>query len=260
VSTTQAELLREFNAAKQQQAEMSATADQAEARVQRMADRATADRRAALDAMAGQHALISELSSQQIAVAHALADQESKVAQLTMQRAAAAARAQAAQERATLAAAWAQMQTAGDAMPWATAKQGRRALAWATKELGIPYSWGGGDAAGPTFGSVNEEGNAAGVHTVGFDCSGLTLFAWAHAGFALDHYTGYQWVEGHHIDVGRMRPGDLVFFASDTSDPLTIHHVGIYVGGDKMIDAPHTGVSVRYDTVFVPGFIGAVRP
>ena len=84
--------------------------------------------------------------------------------------------------------------------------------------------------------------------------------SWAHAGFTLDHYTGYQWVEGHHIDIAQMRPGDLVFFASDTSDPLTIHHVGIYVGGDKMIDAPHTGASVRYDNVFIPGFIGAVRP
>jgi len=41
---------------------------------------------------------------------------------------------------------------------------------------------------------------------------------------------------------------------------LTIHHVGIYVGGDQMIDAPHTGANVRYDKVFIAGFIGAVRP
>ena len=57
-----------------------------------------------------------------------------------------------------------------------------------------------------------------------------------------------------------MRPGDLVFFARNTANPMSIHHVGIYVGKGKMIDAPHTGAEVRYDDVFVPGLIGAVRP
>ena len=107
---------------------------------------------------------------------------------------------------------------------------------------------------------VNRQGNSAGLHTVGFDCSGLTLFAWAHVGFQLDHYTGYQWVEGHHIELQDLRPGDLVFFARDTANPMSIHHVGIYVGHGRMIDAPHTGAKVRYDDVFVPGLIGAVRP
>ena len=260
VSKSEAEMLREFAYAKEQQAAMSAAADKAEAEVEQIANDAAAARQAALDAMATQHALISQLTTQQISVAHQLADQETKVAKLTTQQAAAQARANAAAEQAALVAAWSQLQAAGDAMPWATAKQGRVVVKWATKELGVPYSWGGGDADGPTLGAVNEEGNPAGLHTVGFDCSGLTLFAWAHVGFTIDHYTGYQWVEGHHIDVGHMRPGDLVFFATDTSDPLTIHHVGIYVGGDQMIDAPHTGASVRYDKVFIPGFIGAVRP
>jgi len=260
VSKTQAEMLRAFAEAQQRQAQLSAAANAAEAKVQQIADRAAAARKQAMDALASQHVLIANLTTEQISVAHQLADQESKVATLTTQQAAAAAKAKAAQERASLAAAWSEMQAAGDAMPWATVKQGRTAVRWATKELGVPYSWAGGDAAGPTFGTVNEEGNPAGLHTVGFDCSCLSLFAWAHAGYALDHYTGYQWVEGHHIDIGHMRPGDLVFFATDTSDPLTIHHVGIYIGGDKMIDAPHTGAAVRYDNVFIPGFIGAVRP
>ena len=260
ISQKQAEMLREFADAQQRQSELSAAADAAQQKVQRIADGAAADRRAALDAMASQHALISQLTVQQISVARQLAAQENKVATLTVAQAAADARAKAASERAALAAAWTEMQAAGDAMAWATPRQGRTALAWAKKELGVPYSWGGGDASGPTLGAVNEDGNDAGLTTVGFDCSGLTLFAWAHAGFSIDHYTGYQWVEGHHIDVGQMRPGDLVFFATDTSDPLTIHHVGIYVGGDEMIDAPHTGANVRYDKVFIPGFIGAVRP
>jgi len=260
VSASQAELLREFAYAQQRQTAMSATADAAERKVQRIADAAASARQTAMDAMASQHALIGELTTQQISVAHQLATQQSKVATLTTQQAAARARAKAAAESAVLAAAWDQLQAAGEAMPWATAKQGRTVVKWAKKQLGLPYSWGGGDAYGPTLGAVNEDGNAAGLHTVGFDCSGLTLFAWNKVGFVIDHYTGYQWVEGHHIDVGHMRPGDLVFFATDTSDPLTIHHVGIYVGGDQMIDAPHTGAKVRYDKVFIPGFIGAVRP
>jgi cell wall-associated NlpC family hydrolase len=260
VSQSQAEMLRAFAVAKQRQEDLSAQADAAEQSVQRIADQAAAARTQAMDALASQHALISDLTARQISVAHQVAAQETKVAKLTTQQAAARARAQAAAESAALAAAWDALQAAGDAMPWATAKQGRTVVSWAKKELGIPYSWGGGDASGPTLGAVNEDGNTAGLHTVGFDCSGLTLFAWAKVGFSIDHYTGYQWVEGHHIDIGHMRPGDLVFFATDTADPLTIHHVGIYVGGDQMIDAPHTGADVRYDKVFIPGFIGAVRP
>jgi len=124
----------------------------------------------------------------------------------------------------------------------------------------MPYSWGGGNERGPTLGWVNDEGNPAGLYTRGFDCSGLTLYAWGKLGFTLDHYTGYQWVEGHHIELSQLRAGDLVFFAKDVSDPLSIHHVGIYVRGNRMIDAPHTGAKIRYDDVFVPGLIGAVRP
>ncbi|HVI38452.1 MAG TPA: NlpC/P60 family protein [Gaiellales bacterium] len=260
VSQSQADMLRDLAVAQQWQTSMSAAADDAERDVRSIAERAASARQAALGAMSRQHSLISDLTTQQITVAHQLADTETKVAKLTTEQAAAQARATAAAETAALAASWDALQAAGDAMPWATAKQGRKVVAWAKKELGVPYSWGGGDSSGPTFGAINPEGNTAGTHTAGFDCSGLTLFAWGKVGFPIDHYTGYQWVEGHHIDVGRMRPGDLVFFATDTSDPLTIHHVGIYVGGDKMIDAPHTGANVRYDHVFVPGFIGAVRP
>src|SRR3954451_1666192 len=260
VSHSQADMLRDFAVAKQWQTSMSAAADDAERAVQIIADRAASARGVALDTMSRQHALISDLTTHQIAVSHKLADTETQVAKLTTQQAAAQARATAAAESAALAASWDSLQAAGDAMPWATAKQGRKVVSWAKKELGVPYSWGGGNEGGPTYGAGHEEGNPAGLHTLGSACSGLTLFAWAKVGFSIDHFTGYQWVEGHHIDVGHMRPGDLVFFASDTSDPLTIHHVGIYLGGDQMIDAPHTGANVRYDKVFIPGFIGAVRP
>ena len=148
----------------------------------------------------------------------------------------------------------------GMLLPVASAKQGLQALALAKTQLGQPYSWAGGDASGPTLGQVNQEGNKAGLTTKGFDCSGLALYAWAKEGFTLDHYTGFQWFEGRPISRDQLRPGDLVFFATDPKDPATIHHVGIYAGNGMMIDAPHTGAKVRYDAVFTAQYIGAIRP
>ena len=101
-----------------------------------------------------------------------------------------------------------------------TAAGGERAprcqsLGVGEEAAGPAYSWGGGTEAGPTRGTVNPEGNSAGLTTTGFDCSGLTLFAWAKEGFALDHYTGFQWFEGRPVSRADLRPGDLVFYATD---------------------------------------------
>jgi cell wall-associated NlpC family hydrolase len=57
-----------------------------------------------------------------------------------------------------------------------------------------------------------------------------------------------------------MLPGDLVFYAYNTADPATIHHVGIYIGAGNMIDAPYTGATVRITPFLRGDFIGAVRP
>jgi cell wall-associated NlpC family hydrolase len=115
------------------------------------------------------------------------------------------------------------------------------AVQWAYAEIGKPYVWA---AAGPDS----------------FDCSGLTQYVWGKAGVYLGHYTGDQWNEGVHVTQAELEPGDLVFFAYNTSDPSTIHHVGIYIGGGEMIDAPYTGVDVRKDPAFSSDYIGAVRP
>jgi cell wall-associated NlpC family hydrolase len=123
----------------------------------------------------------------------------------------------------------------------ASATQGDIAANWALSQLGKPYLWGG---AGPQA----------------FDCSGLTMQAWAHAGVPLLHYTGYQWAEGPHVPIDQLQRGDLVFFATNTSDPATIHHVGIYIGNGMMVDAPYTGAFVRIDPIDFPGLIGAIRP
>ena len=93
----------------------------------------------------------------------------------------------------------------------ATAAQGLLAVKWAKTALGLPYSWAGGNAAGPTLGVVESATILSGATTVGFDCSGLTLYTWAHAGITLGHYTGNQWDSGLHIPLDQLRPGDLVF-------------------------------------------------
>jgi cell wall-associated NlpC family hydrolase len=80
------------------------------------------------------------------------------------------------------------------------------------------------------------------------------------AGVYIPSYSRAQWNVGVHVSRDQLQPGDLVFFASNTSNPSTIHHVGIYIGGGQMIEAPHTGTQVRVANAFRSGYIGAVRP
>ena len=156
--------------------------------------------------------------------------------------AAAAAAARAARQRAASAASAASAPAVSFPNSPASSQQGNIAADWALSQIGRPYQWGG-----------------AGPYT--YDCSGLTMVAWAHAGVALLHYTGDQWVEGVHVPLDSLQRGDLLFYATNNADPATIHHVGIYIGGGDMVDAPYTGVDVRIDSIDAPGVpIGAVRP
>lgn len=103
------------------------------------------------------------------------------------------------------------------------------ALFWAENEIGVPYVWGGTSAKS------------------GFDCSGLVQWAFARAGIALPRVAQAQYDAGPAVAAGAsLVAGDLVFFHFPSDGP-GIGHVGIYVGGGWMIDAPHTGATVRYD-------------
>ncbi len=102
-------------------------------------------------------------------------------------------------------------------------------VAEATKHLGIPYLWGGTDPA------------------KGLDCSGLVQVVFGNLGIDLPRTSSQQATSGTAVaSLADARPGDLVFF-DHSSSRAGIDHVGIYVGGGKMVDAPRAGknVSVR---------------
>lgn len=106
----------------------------------------------------------------------------------------------------------------------------------AATQLGKPYVWGGGDFNGPTGG--------------GFDCSGLVLYAAYQASsgkLRLPHYSGAQIRLGQGIRWADKQPGDLIFFSYPGAGGP--HHVAIYVGGDRILQAPRTGDVVRYGTI-----------
>jgi cell wall-associated NlpC family hydrolase len=110
-----------------------------------------------------------------------------------------------------------------------------KAVAYAKAQLGKPYVWA---AEGPNS----------------FDCSGLTMSAWRSAGVSIPRVALAQYGIGRHIGRSALQPGDLVFFGNP------IHHVGMYVGGGMMIEAPYTGQVVRYHTIDRSDYAGATRP
>ncbi|MFC7219536.1 NlpC/P60 family protein [Streptomyces polyrhachis] len=118
------------------------------------------------------------------------------------------------------------------------------AIHYAQDKLGTPYLWGG---------------NGTPEHRGRFDCSGLTKAAYASVGVTLPRVANDQWNAGPHPKRGELLPGDLVFFAYDLDDPRSIHHVGLYVGGGYMINAPYTGAVIRFDRIDAPDYIGATR-
>lgn len=127
------------------------------------------------------------------------------------------------------------------------------AVTAALAQRGIAYSWGGGGPAGPSFGI------GRGANTKGFDCSGLTEYAWSKAGARIGGTTYEQVNSGQKILRSQIQPGDLVFYETDSSRPGP-DHVGLAVSGAEMVNAPHTGAVVRVDRIDRRGYAGAVRP
>ena len=112
----------------------------------------------------------------------------------------------------------------------------------ALSQRGVPYSWGGGNAAGAS------RGIDSGANTVGFDCSGLILYAFAGVGIKLPHYSGSQYNMGRKIPSAQMRRGDVIFYGPNGSQ-----HVTLYLGNGQMVEAPYTGSVVKVSPVRTSG-------
>lgn len=123
-------------------------------------------------------------------------------------------------------------------------RQAAGAIYYAQKKLGTPYLWGGD-------GTAAQNGR--------FDCSGLTKAAYASVGITLPRVANDQYNAGPHPKRDELLPGDLVFFSDDLTDSRAIRHVGIYVGGGYMIDAPKPGAVIRFDPIDTSDYFGATR-
>jgi len=123
--------------------------------------------------------------------------------------------------------------------PQATTQQLSQLISFAIKTIGTPYLWGG-------------TGNG------GFDCSGLTQAAAAAAGITIPRTSELQWEKLAHTT--NPVPGDLVFYYFPSDNQTSPNHVGIYIGGGQMIDAPSTGYDVRIDPIYTANLVGYATP
>lgn len=178
-------------------------------------------------------AVLNSIKQKEAEIRAAIADQQAVVARIedALREAAAARRAAALAAASSTGA----VLPVGNPPP-APNPNAQAAIDAAYSVIGTPYQWGGSSPE------------------TGFDCSGLTMWAWAHAGVSLPHSSAAQYAALPHVDRSQIQPGDLIFFYSPIS------HVGLYVGGNQMIDSSHPGVPVSLRSIYWENFVGAARP
>jgi cell wall-associated NlpC family hydrolase len=140
-----------------------------------------------------------------------------------------------------------------------TAAKGQAAANRARSQIGLPYAWAGGNADGPTRGVCMNGDAWNDCNKIGFDCSGLAMYAW---GTWWAHYAATQYSQaGHyHPSISNLMPGDLLFWSSNGGQ-WGIHHVAIYIGGGQMVEAPYSGAYIRISSIYsYGGYYGATRP
>ncbi len=245
-------------AARQEQAAAAARQEQAAAAArQEQADAAAAEARAA--AAEAKAAAAGRLQEAQAAAAER--QQQAEAAASAARRASAAAerqqQAEAAASAARRAAAAASAPAprvpsytppapSGDGGGSSATGDPQTVINRALSRLGARYSWGGGNYNGPTVG-VRDGGVAdsyGDYYSVGFDCSGLMMYAFAAAGIYVPHFSGYQYTSGTQVPLSRMQPGDMIFYGDGGSE-----HVALYMGNGKMIEAPESGEVVKVSPV-----------
>lgn len=111
-----------------------------------------------------------------------------------------------------------------------SADQGAAAVAWALQQVGKAYVYG---ASGPDS----------------FDCSGLTMRAWQNAGLSINRTSRDQYRSYYKVAYDQMRPGDLIAWGTNGSDPGSVYHVAMYIGNGQMVEASRPGIPVRVTTI-----------
>jgi len=182
-----------------------------------------ADKKAAAKLVTERAAQKSEVLAVQGRLEQMTAGIKNDIQRLQEQQAAAA---QAAAEAAAQAAAGGASNGGGGSVPDPGGSGNSAVVAIAQRYLGVPYVYGG---ASPS----------------GFDCSGLTMYCYAQVGVGLSHGATDQQHASTPVPISALQPGDLVFFGNASYS----YHVGIYVGGGSMINAPHTGAVVSYGSI-----------
>jgi cell wall-associated NlpC family hydrolase len=177
-----------------------------------------------------QAAILDQMADRKARIEQLVAQTEQTLAQL---RAAERRRAAAANRPTTAPAAEGSSPTPPPKA--VTGNVGGAVIRYAYAQLGKPYQWG---ATGP--GS--------------FDCSGLTMMAWAQAGVSLPHSSRAQIGIGRQVTRSELQPGDLIFRYSPIS------HVSLYVGNGQQISATHTGSTVKLQPAFQGEIVGYSRP
>jgi cell wall-associated NlpC family hydrolase len=235
--------LQFMGAIAQSDADLASVADASAQRAQWAADQyaqVVAERQANLDEMSRRlDEIQTMLSEQKSLYEQTNADYQSYV---RAQELAAQQAAQAAREAAQSDGSDTSSSSTGDVggyVPPPNATGAQIAIDAADSVLGTQYVWGSADPS------------------VGFDCSGLTMWAWAQAGVSLPHSSAAQYAALPHVPLSDIQPGDLLFFYSPIS------HVALYVGGGMMIHARHPGADGEVQYTALSAYdpvVGAARP
>lgn len=208
--------------------------------------RAEQEERAANEAYRKASGVVSDLSGRRNTLKASFDSRSAALLDLRTRNAAEVARVEAASDAY-------EQSLGGTSLPEAANIDGKaadpRALAardFALRQLGKPYLWG---AEGPDR----------------FDCSGLMWAAYRSVGYTLPRvantqYNGTRPIQPTRVTKGDLLlPGDLLFFATDPNDWRSIHHVGMYIGGGRMVQSPTTGSFVKISPVWWSRFFGATR-